>query len=111
MTGSASIACNLVRRTEDDTLFPTEWTRSSNVNLTNPSTETINMFSELDKLVTDMIVNTTFLGDVLIVTNGSASWVNSCLNVFPNFKQIIEGNVIYVTSARDLFSGEHQVDD
>lgn len=95
----------------DDTLFPTEWTKTSNVDLNDPSTETINMFNELDKLVTDLIVNMVPLGSILIVTNGSESWVKCCLNVLPNFKQIIDHDVISVTSARDLFSEEHEVDD
>ena len=95
----------------DDTLFPTEWVRTSNVDLNYPSIETVQMFGELDKLITDMIINMTFLGSVLIVTNGSSGWVNICLNVLPNFKQIIEGEAISVTSARDLFSHEHKTNE
>ncbi len=94
----------------DDTLFPTEWIKTSDVDLNNPNEESIALFQELDKLITDMIVGMVFLGDILIVTNGSSNWVNQCLNLLPNFKQIIEGEVISVTSARDLFSKEHKYD-
>lgn len=94
----------------DDTLFPTEWIKTSDVDLNNPNETAIEMFAELDKLITDMIINMNFLGNVLLVTNGSSNWVNICLNVLPNFKQIIEGEVISVTSARDLFSKEHHLD-
>lgn len=91
----------------DDTLFPTEWIKTSDVDLGNPNEAMISMFHELDILITDMIINMLFLGDVLIVTNGSNGWVNGCLNVLPNFKQIIENDAITVTSARDLFQNEH----
>jgi len=91
----------------DDTLFPTEWIKTSDVNLQDPNDTMISMFHELDILITDMIVNMLFLGDVLIVTNGTSGWVNGCLNVLPNFKQIIENEAISVTSARDLFEAEH----
>lgn len=65
------------------------------------------MFQDLDKLITDMIINMVFIGQVLIVTNGSSSWINSCLQLLPNFKQIVEHDAISITSARDLFDKEH----
>jgi len=91
----------------DDTLFPTEWVQSSNININNPNETLISLFSDLDTLITDMVIKMTFLGDVLIVTNGSSSWVNNCLKVLPTFKQVIDNGAVSVTSARDLFQDEH----
>jgi len=92
----------------DDTLFPTDWVQSSNVNLDSPNNTTIEMFHELDKLITDMIVNMIMLGNVLLVTNGSQGWVDKCLRILPNFKEIVDDDIITVTSARDLHQHNHQ---
>ena len=91
----------------DDTLFPTDWIKSSNIDLHNPNDVLISMFHELDTLITDMTVNMLLLGDVLIVSNGSESWVRMCISILPNFKQIVDSDAISVTSARDLFQSEH----
>jgi hypothetical protein len=104
--GSASTACNLVQRTEDDTLFPTNWIKHSNIDLDNVTVETVNMFKDLDTLISEMIPNIVLLGSTLLVTNASSAWITCCLNVLPKFKQIVENNTISVTSARDLFSNE-----
>ena len=41
----------------DDTLFPTDWIQSSNIDLKNPNDVLINMFHDLDILITDMIIS------------------------------------------------------
>ena len=92
----------------DDTLFPTDWIQSSNIDLKNPNDVLINMFHDLDILITDMIISMLLLGDVLIVTNGSESWINVCISILPNFKQIVDNDAISITSARDLFQDEHE---
>jgi hypothetical protein len=91
----------------DDTLFPTDWIHTTDAVLNNPTTELISMFHNLDVLVTDMILKMMFLGDVLVVTNGSNGWINQCLNVLPTFKELIDHGAIKITSARDLFELEH----
>jgi hypothetical protein len=91
----------------DDTLFPTDWVLASNINVDNPNDVMIEMFNDLDMLISDVVLKMKILGNVLIVSNGSNSWIHSCLNVLPNFKQIIDLNVVSVTSARDLFGNEH----
>ena len=57
----------------DDTLFPTEWVQTSNIDINNPNETLISLFSVLDNLITDIVINMTFKGDVLIVTNGNST--------------------------------------
>lgn len=90
----------------DDTLFPTAFVQSIEINLELPSTDTIAMFEMLDALLTDMLIQMVDIGDILIVTNGSSSWIKKCLNVLPSLKQIIDNGVISITSARDIFEDE-----
>lgn len=95
----------------DNTLFPTEWVQTSNIDMEKPCENTITMFADLDKLITDMIINMVLEGQVLIVTNGSIGWINLCLNLLPNFKQIKDHDAITITSARDLFDKDYSSGD
>ena len=98
---------NLVFIDWDDTLFPTNWINTVDVNLDNPNDTLISMFQGLDTLITNMITNMISIANVLIVTNGTLSWVNTCLNVLPLFKKIVEDGTISITSARDIFNDEY----
>ena len=97
---------NLVFVDWDDTLFPTNWIHSVDIDLDNPNSDMIKMFEELDTLITNMIINMISISNVLIVTNGTLSWVDKCLNVLPLFRTIVSNGTISVTSARDIFSEE-----
>ena len=98
---------NLVFIDWDDTLFPTNWIHSVDVNFENPNDTTISMFIELDTLITNLITNMVSIANVLIVTNGTLSWVNKCLNVLPLFRKIVDNGTISITSARDIFDEEY----
>ena len=91
----------------DDTLFPTHWIQTSNIDMENPNEITIAMFQELDQHITDMITRMFIQGHVFIVTNGSSTWIDSCLKLLPNVKQIVDNNTVCITSARDLFEKEY----
>jgi len=87
----------------DDTLFPTEWVEQSDINLSSPNETLINLFEDLDRLITQLVIDMVMLGDVLLVSNGSQGWLNKCMKILPNFSHIVNDDVISVTSARDLF--------
>jgi len=91
----------------DDTLFPTHWIKSTDIDLKKNSETLIAIFSELDSLITNLISKIVNLGNLLIVTNGSESWIKRCTSILPKFSILIESEKISITSARDLFQDEH----
>lgn len=86
----------------DDTLFPTTWTNNLHLNLKIPSSETVNMFSALDQLIINLIVKLQEDSQVRIISNGSQSWINICLKVLPQTRQLISLGVFDIMSARDI---------
>jgi hypothetical protein len=90
----------------DDTLFPTTWLKMFTIDITNPSADMINMFESLDRLISEAIIKMRASGSIIIVSNGSNLWLQACLGVLPNFKEITETDVVSMVSARDLFSDQ-----
>jgi len=90
----------------DDTLFPTTWLKMFTIDITNPSADMINMFESLDRLISEAIIKMRASGSIIIVSNGSNLWLQACLGVLPNFKEITETDVVSIVSARDLFADQ-----
>ena len=90
----------------DDTLFPSSWINSNNINLQNESS--INdyklYFLDLDKVVSGFLDSLNKVGDIYIVTNASLSWIKTCLNILQLTSKTIILNRIRIISARDLYS-------
>lgn len=87
----------------DDTLFPTNWLRDVDINLKSPTNDIIVLFRELDLLISQILISMSLIGNVVIVTNGTSSWIQQCLNVLKGFRQLIENRTATIISARDIF--------
>ena len=87
----------------DDTLFPTFWVQSKNINIKDNETyETYKLyFIELDKQILSFLTILNSIGDIYIVSNAGMSWLTNTIAILPNTKQFIENNNISVLSARD----------
>jgi hypothetical protein len=90
----------------DDTLFPSSWINSNNINLQNESSinEYKLYFLDLDKVVSGFLDSLNKVGDIYIVTNASLSWIKTCLNILQSTSKTIILNRIRIISARDLYS-------
>lgn len=90
----------------DDTFFPTSWCNKNMINLN--SQESINeyklYFIELDKTISDFLINFNKYAQIYIVTNANIKWIKSCLNVLTTTRKVIMENNIRIVSARDIYS-------
>jgi len=90
----------------DDTIFPTFWCNKNMINLNDP--ESVSnyklYFIELDKTVSEFLINLQKYGEIYIVTNANIKWIKACLNILPKTKKVIMDNNIRIVSARDLYS-------
>jgi hypothetical protein len=90
----------------DDTLFPTNWCNKNMINVNDP--ESVSnyklYFIELDKTISDFLINLQKYGEIYIVTNANIKWIKACLNILPHTKKVIMDNNIRIVSARDLYS-------
>ena len=90
----------------DDTIFPSSWCNKNMINL-NDSESVSNYklyFIELDKTVSEFLINLQKFGEIYIVTNANIKWIKACLNILPHTKKVIMENNIRIVSARDLYS-------
>jgi len=94
----------------DDTLFPTSWVHSNNINLLNLSSveEYKLYFLELDKVLYNFIESLNSIGDIYIVTNASMSWIKTCLSILNSTRKTIIKNNIRIVSARDIYSSSNE---
>lgn len=90
----------------DDTLFPSTWCNKNMINLNDvESVSSYKLyFIELDKTVSDFLINLQKYGEIYIVTNANIKWIKACLNILPHTKKAIMENNIRIVSARDLYS-------
>ena len=75
----------------DDTLFPTFWVQSKNINIKDNETyETYKLyFIELDKQILSFLTILNSIGDIYIVSNAGMSWLTNTIAILPNTKQFI----------------------
>lgn len=87
----------------DDTLFPTNWVSKNNVDMNNK--DQISSYSvyflELDKTISNFLLNLSKDTKIYIITNANITWINLCLKSLPKTSQIIKENNIEIISARD----------
>ncbi len=92
----------------DDTLFPTTWAHGIDINLDNYDSIVQDILSTLDNKICEMITILHEHGDILIISNGSKSWIQKCIKNLPQTLFLVEIKVIKIISARDLFEGQYQ---
>jgi len=89
----------------DDTLFPTSWLLSNNINIKiNPEDipENIkNEFSELEKIIFNFIDLVKDLGNLFIITNSEEGWVHFSCKFMPNLLHILSD--VHIISARNMY--------
>jgi len=93
----------------DDTLFPTNWVTTNNIDLRDQ--QKINKhklyFLELDKIISEFIDTLHNYGDIYIVTNASLRWIATCMHILPKTKSKIINNMANIISARESYGSKH----
>lgn len=93
----------------DDTLFPTTWTVSNNINLSDDGISTHNKFivhfSKLDMLLYKLLSECLKFGTVIIVTNAVLKWITMSSSMLPNTQNLFKN--IQIISARDMYQKQY----
>lgn len=91
----------------DDTLHPTTWVTSNNIDLTDPNSryKYIKYYEKLDHILSDTLTTIIKYGEVIIITNAMLEWIDLTLGVLPKTKDIILNN-IQVVSAREKYQNK-----
>jgi hypothetical protein len=84
----------------DDTLFPTSWVLTNNLDITEPSTRIMfnKKFRELDNIIYNLLYTMNKLGKVIIITNAMPEWVTLSSSLLRNTNNIVTD--IPIISAR-----------
>ena len=101
---------NLIILDWGDTLFPTSWTTKNNFDFANDynTNDIILTFSQLDTVMSILLLKLTKNNRVIIVTNATKKWVMMSERIIPNSYKFIIGN-IPIFSARDLYSSSTNI--
>lgn len=94
----------------DDTLFPTNWITSNNIDLQDIDKIKKHKiyFLELDKIISEFLEKLSNFGTTYIVTNASIRWIATCMTILPKTKLKIIAKKAFVLSARDTYSQHHK---
>ncbi len=98
----------------DDTLFPTTWVTSNDINIRNlnmsNSKSIISYFSQIDNELDHLLRTLLKCGNVAIVTNAMLNWINISSNILPRTSKILanknKGFDIEIVSARGSYQSE-----
>jgi len=98
----------------DDTLFPTTWVTSNDINIRNlnmsNSKSIISYFSHIDNELDHLLRTLLKCGHVAIVTNAMLNWINISSNILPRTSKILanknKGFDIEVVSARGTYQAQ-----
>ena len=98
----------------DDTLFPTTWVTSNDINIRNlnmsNSKSIISYFSQVDNELDHLLRTLLKCGHVAIVTNAMLNWINISSNILPRTSKILanknKGFDIEVISARGSYQSQ-----
>lgn len=98
----------------DDTLFPTTWVTSNDINIRNlnmsNSKSIISYFSHVDNELDHLLRTLLKCGHVAIVTNAMLNWINISSNILPRTSKILanknKGFDIEVVSARGSYQAQ-----
>ena len=92
----------------DDTLFPTTWVTSANIDINNISKNPslVYYFKTLDTELQELFKHLINLGDVIIVTNAQLNWINISSTILPMTSKFLriknKSKPIEVISARSF---------
>jgi hypothetical protein len=92
----------------DDTLFPTTWITTNEINLKNNiETEKYRgYFNQIDQDLYNLLKKLTMCGTVIIVTNALLPWIKLSTTILPKTSSILES--IKVISARGDYQSKSQ---
>jgi len=90
----------------DDTLFPTTWITTNEINLRNniDIDKHRQYFSQVDLDLNNLLIKLTQCGTVIIVTNALLTWIKLSTTILPRTSKILEK--IKVISARGDFQSK-----
>jgi hypothetical protein len=90
----------------DDTLFPTTWITTNEINLRNniDVDKHRQYFSQVDLDLNNLLIKLTQCGTVIIVTNALLTWIKLSTTILPRTSKILEK--IKVISARGDFQSK-----
>ncbi len=93
----------------DDTLFPTSWLVSNNINIKiNPEDIPENIkkeFFDLEKIIFNFIDHVKNLGNLFIITNSEEGWVHFSCKFMPNISRILSD--VHIISARTMYYDDY----
>ena len=97
----------------DDTLFPTTWITTNNINIKNGITDKniINYFNLVDKELYKLLTKLMSYGTVIIITNAMINWINISVTLLKHTNSLLRLNKssrapILVISAREAHGSE-----
>ncbi len=95
----------------DDTLFPTSWIVKNNINIDNKQIQNkyIVYFFKLDFLVSQLLLNLSKYGQVVIITNASIKWMLLSSTMLPTTQKVLKNKVLII-SARDAYQYKYPGD-
>lgn len=93
----------------DDTLFPTSWTVSKNIDLINPlmRKKYAHSFNNLDNRLSRLLTLLQNYGTVVIITNAMNEWVDLSSSVLPQTKPLLQN--IEIVSAREMYQATYNM--
>ena len=93
----------------DDTLFPTSWTVSKNIDLINPlmRKKYAHSFNNLDIRLSGLLTVLQNYGTVVIITNAMHEWIGLSSSVLPRTKPLLQN--IEIISAREMYQTKHNM--
>lgn len=94
----------------DDTLYPTSWAVSKEIDLTCPDSryEYLEHFKKLDIKLSKLLSKIKELGMVVIITNAMPDWIKLTLSILPKTKDTLYD--IEIISARKRYQKKTNVD-
>ena len=95
----------------DDTLFPTSWFVQNGINVDDPKTCKLyqKYFDKIDVLIYELFKKCINLGETIIITNATKSWVTSTLKLLKlsgnilQYAEIISAREVCKTHTNDIF--------
>lgn len=93
----------------DDTLFPTTWVTSNDINIKNVtsinSKTIIDFFSKIDIELEHLLKTLLNCGHVAIITNAMLNWINISSGILPRTSKLLDSNIknIDIISARGSY--------
>lgn len=90
----------------DDTLFPTTWHKTKEIDLTCPNSRYKNLdhFKNLDNHLSKLVGKIKNYGHMVIITNASPEWIKLSLSILPKTKHNLKN--VQIISARKRYQNK-----